>query len=221
MPYHAVDTPVSFSVGSWGAEGVALHALDLMPDTKEVSALVRRQKIVNNPALVERILIGSVVAMTGALIYVVSGTLNAPIVNAGDKAPDFAVLTDHGHTITPSNFRGKLLVLNFWASWCAPCNEEEPSLQAFQRAYAPRGVVVLGVSTDRIDRNYHRFLERFQVGFDTWRDPEAEAGLAARYGTVQIPETYVIDSSGRVVIKVPDPQDFTSPDFLAGIEKHL
>jgi cytochrome c biogenesis protein CcmG, thiol:disulfide interchange protein DsbE len=171
--------------------------------------------------LLDRILMGVVVALAATLIWVVAGTLQAPVVNAGDKAPDFTLVTDRGRTITPASFGGKLLVLNFWASWCGPCLEEEPSLQAFQRAYASKGVVVVGVSADRIDKNYHAFLDRFQIGFDTWRDPEGEAGLAARYGTVQFPETYVIDTSGRVIIKVPDPQDFTDPDFTARIEKSL
>jgi cytochrome c biogenesis protein CcmG/thiol:disulfide interchange protein DsbE len=170
---------------------------------------------------VDRILMGAVAALSVTLIWVVAGTLEAPVVNAGDKAPSFSLTTDQGRSITPSNFGGKLLVLNFWASWCPPCIQEEPSLQAFQRAYASKGVVVLGVSADRIDKNYHEFLARFGIGFDTWRDPEAETGLAARYGTFQFPETYVIDTSGRVVIKIPDPQDFTDPDFTARIEKNL
>jgi cytochrome c biogenesis protein CcmG/thiol:disulfide interchange protein DsbE len=163
----------------------------------------------------------AVAVLAGTLIWVVAGTLEAPIVNAGDKAPSFNLTTDRGRSISPTNFGGKLLVLNFWASWCPPCIQEEPSLQAFQRAYASRGVVVVGVSADRIDKNYHEFLDRFQIGFDTWRDPEAEVGLAARYGTFQFPETYVIDTSGHVVIKIPDPQDFTDPDFTARIEKNL
>lgn len=163
----------------------------------------------------------AVAVLAGTLIWVVAGTLEAPIVNAGDKAPSFNLMTDRGRSISPTNFGGKLLVLNFWASWCPPCIQEEPSLQAFQRAYASKGVVVLGVSADRIDKNYHEFLDRFQIGFDTWRDPEAEVGLAAKYGTFQFPETYVIDTTGHVVIKIPDPQDFTDPDFTARIEKNL
>lgn len=164
---------------------------------------------------------GAVAALAVALIWVVVGTLEAPVVNAGDKAPSFSLTTDQGRSITPSSFGGKLLVLNFWASWCPPCIQEEPSLQAFQRAYASKGVVVLGVSADRIDKNYKEFLDRFGIGFDTWRDPEAEAGLAAKYGTFQFPETYIIDTSGKVVIKIPDPQDFTDPEFTARIEKNL
>jgi cytochrome c biogenesis protein CcmG, thiol:disulfide interchange protein DsbE len=164
---------------------------------------------------------GVVAALAVALVFVVVGQLNAPVVNAGDKAPDFSLVTDEGRFVSPSNFGGKLLVLNFWASWCPPCIDEEPSLQAFQRAYASKGVVVLGVSADRIDKRYHLFLDRFQVNYDTWRDPEGEAGLAGRYGTFQFPETYIIDSTGHVVIKIPDPQDFTDPDFTARIEKNL
>jgi cytochrome c biogenesis protein CcmG/thiol:disulfide interchange protein DsbE len=170
---------------------------------------------------IDQVLTGLVVALAAVLVYVVAGTLEAPVVNAGDKAPNFTVMTDQGRTITPSQFGGKLLVLNFWASWCPPCIQETPSLNAFQRAFASRGVVVVGVSADRNDKLYHQFLDRYQVSYDTWRDPEAEAGLAARYGTTIFPETYIIDSSGRVVIKIPDVQNFTDPDFMARIEKNL
>ena len=143
------------------------------------------------------------------------------VVIARGKAPRFAVETEHGKTISPSQFGGKLLVLNFWASWCEPCTEEIPTLDAFQQRFAKQGVVVLGVSIDRDEKLYHQFLSRFQVNYDTWRDPQAEGGLAARYRTFQIPETYIIDPSGRVVIKIAGPQNFMDPEFVADIQKVL
>lgn len=164
---------------------------------------------------------GVVGALAVALVWVAAGTLEAPVVNAGDRAPGFDITTDLGHKMTPSAFGGKLLVLNLWASWCAPCVQETPSLEAFQRAYSNKGVVVLGVSADRNDKLYHQFLDRFNVAFDTWRDPDGEAGLAARFGTFQFPETYVIDTSGHVVMKIPDAQNFTDPGFLSRIDSNL
>jgi len=167
----------------------------------------------------DRILAGLVAALAVALVWVVYGTLEPPVVNAGDKAPDFSVLTDRGRKITPQDFGGKLLVLNFWATWCAPCVEEVPSLNAFQRQFGPQGVVVLGVSVDINEKQYKRFLESFHITFDTWRDPDAT--IASRYGTFEFPETYLIDSSGKVVEKIISNQNWTDPEFVSHIQKML
>src|ERR1700691_4191899 len=75
-------------------------------------------------------------------------SLHDNVVKAGDTAPAFSIQTDTGKTVTARDFGGKLLILNFWATWCAPCVQEVPSLAAFQRTMAPEGVVVLGVSVD-------------------------------------------------------------------------
>ncbi len=156
-----------------------------------------------------------------ALVYVVSPTLEPPVVNAGDKAPYFKVTTDNGRTITRDDFGGKLLVLNFWASWCPPCVEETPSLEQFAREFGPKGVVVLGVSNDRNEGQYRRFLQRFHVTYPTVRDPQND--ISASYGTFQLPETYLIDQSGRVVEKViSNPEKgWMDPEFLARIKARL
>jgi cytochrome c biogenesis protein CcmG, thiol:disulfide interchange protein DsbE len=167
----------------------------------------------------DRILIGLVAALAVALVWVVYGTLQPPVVNAGDKAPNFTILTDRGHKITPSDFGGKLLVLNFWATWCTTCVVEMPSLNVFQRELGPQGVVVLAVSVDVNERLYKQFLQSYHITFDTWRDPDSE--IASRYGTFEFPETYIIDSSGRVVEKIISNQDWTDQAFLAHIRKML
>jgi peroxiredoxin len=167
----------------------------------------------------DRILVGLIAVLALALVYVVSGTLEPPLVNAGDKAPAFSVTTEHGKTITRDNFGGKLLVLNFWASWCPPCVEETPSLEQFAREFGPQGVVVLGVSNDRNEGQYRRFLQRYQVNFETMRDPENN--ISASYGTFQLPETYLIDQKGRVVEKVISNQNWMDPEFLARVRKLL
>lgn len=162
---------------------------------------------------------GSIAALAGALVYVVSGTLQPPIVNAGDKAPDFSVKTESGKTVTLQNFGGKLLVLNFWASWCPPCIEETPSLEEFARQFGPQGVVVLGVSNDGNERQYRQFLQKFGITFETSRDPKND--ISASYGTFQLPETYLIDRNGRVVEKVISNQNWMDPEFLARVRKML
>jgi len=144
-----------------------------------------------------------------ALIGVVADTTREKITEVGDTAPDFMLTTDTGQRLTRADFGGKLLVLNFWATWCLPCLEELPSLNEFQKQLAPSGVVVLGVSVDHNERTYQQFLKRAGVTFRTSRDPEAD--LSSRYGTFKYPETYVIDRNGRVLQKHIGPRDWMDP----------
>jgi peroxiredoxin len=134
-----------------------------------------------------------------ALAFVIVNTIQNRIVQVGDKAPNFAVTTDRGTRITPSDFGGKVLVLNFWASWCAPCVQEAPSLNEFQKMLASSGVVVLGVSVDKNGSQYENFLKKFEIAFPTSRDPEQD--ISYRYGTYMFPESYIIDRNGTVVRK--------------------
>ena len=165
------------------------------------------------------ILIGSLVVLAGILVWVVAGTLEPPVVNAGDTAPKFSVVTEDGKTITPSNFGGKLLVLNFWASWCEPCIAETPTLNQFAQVFANKGVVVLGVSMDRNEKLYKEFLARYQIRFETSRDPDAN--ISSSYGTFLFPDSYIIDPSGKVVEKIINAQNWMAPDFLDHIQKML
>ncbi len=164
-------------------------------------------------------MLGLTAALAVVLVYVVSGTLEPHIVNAGDIAPNFTITTDQGRPISRDNFGGKLLVLNFWASWCEPCVEETPSLNMFQREFAKQGVVVLGISIDRNEKLYRQFLSSRHVAFPTARDPDAN--ISGSYGTFQIPETYLIDRSGKVVEKVISNQNWMDPDFLSRVRKLL
>jgi cytochrome c biogenesis protein CcmG/thiol:disulfide interchange protein DsbE len=165
------------------------------------------------------ILTGTLVVLAGILVWIVAGTLEPPVVNAGDSAPSFSVVTEDGKTITPKNFGGKLLILNFFASWCEPCIVETPSLEQFQRTFANKGVVVLGVSADRNERLYKDFLQRYQISFETSRDPDAN--ISSSYGTFQFPDSYIIDPSGKVVEKIINWQNWMAPQFLDHIQKML
>lgn len=152
-----------------------------------------------------------VVALVGLAAAIYFG-MRERVVVVGDNAPDFSITTDKGLTLTRTNFGGKVLVLNFWATWCAPCVEEIPSLDQFQQKLAGSGVVVLAVSVDRNPKLYDRFLKRFPVSFQTARDPEAN--ISADYGTYKYPETYVIDRNGKVVQKVISSRDWTDPGIV-------
>ncbi len=89
---------------------------------------------------------GTIAALLVALGCVVVWSMQEHIVGTGDTngAPNFTITTSAGDQVTPRNFGGKVLVLNFWASWCAPCVEEAPSLNEFAKTFKNAGVVVLG-----------------------------------------------------------------------------
>ena len=158
------------------------------------------------------ILKATIVTLTAALCVVVAGTLEPRVVNKGDTAPKFSVTTDQGKAISRSDFGGKILVLNFWATWCAPCLEELPSLDQFSRKFANQGVTVLAVSVDRNEKRYRDLLNRVKPGFQTTRDPDSN--IAASYGTFLYPETYIIDGNGKVLYKEAAARDWMDPAFL-------
>lgn len=147
-----------------------------------------------------------------ALAWIVYTSTRERVIEVGDAAPDFSITTDRGLKVTPTSFGGKVLVLNFWATWCSPCVEEVPSLNEFQAAVASSGVVVVGVSIDKNPALYDKFVKRFNVKFQTARDPEAD--ISASYGTFKIPETYIIDKSGKVVQKIIGPRNWNDPQII-------
>lgn len=156
---------------------------------------------------------------TGALIWVAGGTMYENVVTVGDSAPSFSVVADNGQTITRSNFGGKLLVLNFWATWCPPCIQELPSLDSFAQQMKAKGVVVVGISVDKNEQVYKQFLDRAKVSFTTARDPEA--GVSSNYGTFKYPETYIINADGKVVEKFIGPENWMDPKIIERIQRLL
>lgn len=136
--------------------------------------------------------------------------------HVGAAARDFT-LQDSDRKVTLNQFRGQVVVLNFWATWCPPCEEELPSLIAMQDRTRSKGVVVLGVSIDVDPDAYHRFLKVRNVNFLTVRDPEQK--IAAIYGTSGWPETYVIDRQGVMRRKFIGPVDWTSPEVMDFLSK--
>jgi len=167
----------------------------------------------------DRILLGVLAVLFAGFLYTIRNSFEQRIVQKGDSAPGFSVTTDSGKRISRSDFGGKLLVLNFWATWCPPCVEELPSLHQFAQQVGDSGVVVLGVSIDKSEQNYKRFLQRNRVAFETARDPDAN--IAAEYGTFKWPETYVIGKDGKVLQKYIGPVEWTDPKVIASIREML
>jgi len=128
----------------------------------------------------------------------------------GDAAPDFSV-TDAERTVTLSQFRGKPVVLNFWATWCPPCVEEMPSLVALQKKLGDK-VVILAVSADEDQDAYEKFTKLHMAGILTVRDSKQVSN--ALYGTFAFPETFVIDRQGVLRRKFIGAVTWTAPEIV-------
>ena|SRR2546426_1772367 len=142
-------------------------------------------------------------ALVGLLVYGVAQrgenrTLDDAVAKGQRPvAPDrsLPVLGGNGQRSLAS-FRGKPVVLNFWASWCSPCRLEAPLLERAQHRLAAHGGTVLGVTFRDATPDSQDFIRRLKVNYPSLRDVDGR--LAKAYGTSQLPETFVIDRSGRV-----------------------
>jgi peroxiredoxin len=134
----------------------------------------------------------------------------------GKPAPQFTV-QDSDRTVSLSDLKGKVVVLNFWATWCPPCVEEMPSLIQMQQRMENKGVIVLAVSVDDDQSNYQKFLRDNRVNLLTVRDADQKSNNL--YGTFKFPETYIIDRNGVVRRKFIGPVDWTQADVLDYLSK--
>jgi cytochrome c biogenesis protein CcmG, thiol:disulfide interchange protein DsbE len=133
----------------------------------------------------------------------------------GQVAPDFNV-SDGATSVHLANYRGKVVLLNFWATWCSPCVQELPSLLDLH--HDNPNLAILAVSIDEDPDAYSEFLRRRHIDLLTVRDPSESA--AKLFHTEQWPETYVIDRKGIIRRKFIGAQDWSSPEvrtFLKGL----
>ncbi len=142
---------------------------------------------------------------------------------AGKTAQDF-LLEIAGKPRHLSDLKGKVVVLNFWATWCPPCVEETPHLNRLQKYIESRNGVILGVAADEDPAAYEKFLRDQGVVFLNYRDPstkENHSRIAQEYGTSMYPETYIIDRHGKIARKFIGLQQWDSPDMLAYFDSIL
>jgi cytochrome c biogenesis protein CcmG, thiol:disulfide interchange protein DsbE len=134
----------------------------------------------------------------------------------GSPAPDFTV-QDADRKVSLSDLRGKVVVLNFWATWCPPCVEEMPSLVQMQQRMKGKGVEVLAISLDADEGAYHKFLKDHNVDLLTVRDGDGKSNNL--YGTFKFPETYIIDRNGVMRRKFIGPVDWGQPEIVDFLSK--
>jgi cytochrome c biogenesis protein CcmG/thiol:disulfide interchange protein DsbE len=133
----------------------------------------------------------------------------------GSPAPDFTV-QDTDRKVRLNDLKGKIVILNFWTSWCEPCIVEMPSLSRLQKQMGSK-VTVLAVSTDDDANAYHRFLQQYGIDFLTINDPKKQS--SDLYGTTGQPETFIIDPGGVVRRKFIGAVNWTSPEIVEYLQK--
>ena len=118
-----------------------------------------------------------------------------------------------------SAYRGKVVLMDFWASWCEPCRRSFPWLNEMSAKYAAQGLVVIGINVDRSEAVYQQFIQRSGITFANAFDPSAD--ISASFGTYKYPETYLINRDGKVLEKFVGAELWTSDQTMQRIQRHL
>ena len=134
-------------------------------------------------------------------------------------APQFTLTNFEGEKVSLKDFRGKLLMLNFWASWCVSCREEMPAMERLYQRYKNRGFVILGVNVKDDKKSALSFVGELKITFPIAFDPNGEVGLL--YGAWGLPATYLIDAKGIALARAWGPADWYSPGARDLIKKLL
>ncbi len=132
------------------------------------------------------------------------------IITTGDRAPDFRIPAPDGRFFSLSDFKGKIVMVHFWATWCPPCVDELPLLAKLYPQLAGKDFEMLAVSVDEGGANaVTAFMGQHSLHIPVLLDPDRS--VAGLYGTYKFPETYIIDRQGIVQYKVIGPHDWMDP----------
>ena len=124
------------------------------------------------------------------------------------NAPDFSLVSIDGRQLSVSGLKGKVLLLNFWGTWCEPCREEMPKLEAIWRELGPKGLAVVAIALDR--GNIHRVGELCRMHDVTFPVSIDQSGsTASAYGATVMPTSFIIGKDGAIKGKIVGPRDWT------------
>jgi len=137
----------------------------------------------------------------------------------GQKAPEFSVKDINGNLVSISSLKGKVILLNFWATWCPPCAAEMPSMDRLYQSFKNRGLMIIGVSMDGSVSTVKSFIKKTPVSFIVVVD--SKQIISRSYKAFMSPLTFIIDKRGVVVDKYFGEQDWTDSAIVKKIESFL
>jgi peroxiredoxin len=164
-------------------------------------------------------LLRKLLLITLALLLIAVPSAAVHRVQIGKPAPDFSLPSLGGKKVSLSEFKGKAVFLNFWATWCPPCKEEMPSMEKVYREQKGRGFEILAVSIDKGTTEIEAFKKEHGLTFTILHDPEMK--VAAVYELAFVPTTYLIDRSGNVVHRETQYRDWADVESRKLLEKIL
>jgi peroxiredoxin len=138
----------------------------------------------------------------------------------GKTAPVFELKDLDGKKVSLSDFKGKVILLNFWATWCAPCKAEMPSLENLYRSFREKGLVVIGISVDNSEKTVQSFVKEKAITFPILLDKGKEVSFDD-YGVIGLPVTFLIDQKGIIVEKVFGEKRWDSEEVKMKIKRLL
>jgi thiol-disulfide isomerase/thioredoxin len=134
--------------------------------------------------------------------------LLAGLLFASGSAPSFVRNSLGGQPVDMSSYRGKVVLLNFWATWCAPCQLEMPRFAAWQQQYGPRGLQILGVSMDDGPEGVHKLVNKLRINYPVVMGDEQ---IGSQYGGILgLPVTFLIDRQGQVIARFQGEADLNA-----------
>ncbi|OGW62107.1 MAG: hypothetical protein A2V83_00075 [Nitrospirae bacterium RBG_16_64_22] len=153
-------------------------------------------------------------------IAVVGATAAWGMPGKGEKAPDFTLTDVSGKKAALKDYRCKLVMINFWATWCPPCRDEMPSMERLYKAYRDKGFVLVAVSADRGGKMpVQNFVDEYNLTFPVLLDPSLDA--ARKYGVRGIPMSYIVNGNGVIREIVPGAKDWDAAGSRRIIEDLL
>jgi len=155
----------------------------------------------------------------GAAWALFSAERPPPPLRPGQPAPDFSLPTLSGGERGLQAPGQRLVLVNFWATWCKPCEEEMPAMQRLWQSLAPEGFELLAVSVDAGRAEVEAFRERLALGFPILLDPGKQ--VAARYQTFRFPESFLVDARGVLVARYVGPRRWDAPEYRARLRRLL
>lgn len=177
--------------------------------------------------------VAAVIAVLGTGLWLATTRLGAELfpLRIGSEAPDFTAVTlpalagSHASATSVAkgidDYKGQVVLLNIWATWCGPCRVEMPSMQELERKLGPRGLRIVAVSIDDPghDARVVDFARELQLSFEILHD--APGRIQQQYQTTGVPETFIIGRDGRIRRRMIGQEDWSKPDVVAYLERLL
>ena len=174
---------------------------------------------------VQWVIVGALVALVGIGLYSAKDQLSAELfpVKIGNAAPNFRAnpMAPGSVAKTIADYKGEVVLLNIWATWCGPCRIEMPSMQRLEEQLGPKGLRIVAVSVDvaGMENAINTFTEEMKLSFEILHNPEGDIQRA--YQTTGVPETFIIGRDGRLRRRVIGADNWDSPANVAYLERLL